>query len=284
MSESTFRVTPVITLDDGNVTSTTVAEDEYAAWDGGTTYAAGESVIYGHKIYTGLLAANLNNNPATATNYWQEIGPTNAWAMFDTAKDTVTHSGSGDLVVVLEPGEVDSIYVDGLTGVDTVHVVILDAPGGTSVYDETITLAGATVPAWEGVFATPSYTKTKVVFRKAPKYAACEITVTISGSDVHCARLQVGTSNILGSALAGATVTLVRRDASRRMDVRLWLDNSQLPKIAQFLEELGDTACIWQASDKANMDLFLMLGTYAELAVEVPWASNSYCSLQIEGA
>ncbi len=43
------------------------------AWDATKTYAAGDEVEHGDLYYVSLLASNINEDPETATTYWEEI-------------------------------------------------------------------------------------------------------------------------------------------------------------------------------------------------------------------
>jgi len=298
MSTSDLTVITPRTLDDTSVISTSVAEDEYSAWDIATTYSAGESVIYQHRVYTSLAAANLAQQPDIAASWWQKIGPSNAWAMFDAETSTVTASGATTLEITLAPGKIDSIYLAGLVA-DSVQVVMLDADGGTEVYNQTISLTGATVPAWEGVFSTPSYDKTEVHFGGLPAYAACRVTVTITGTDVQCGTIVAGVSDILGSTRASptagirdyskkttddfGTTTFVRRGFSQRMDCSLLIENSRLHKVYQILAGLRATPCVWMATSSAVFEPLRFLGFYSDFNIEVAFADYSYCTLQIEG-
>ena len=45
-------------------------------WLSTTTYAAGSVVTLNRKTYYALLGGNINQNPVTATSYWQPIGTT----------------------------------------------------------------------------------------------------------------------------------------------------------------------------------------------------------------
>ncbi|HEY0847393.1 MAG TPA: hypothetical protein VGE12_18635, partial [Noviherbaspirillum sp.] len=129
------------------LTSSTCAEPHATetAYNAGTTYALGATVVSAtnHRKYESLQAGNVGNplpslptldNPNPATAYWQDVGPTNRWAMFDLLRDTQTVQAS-PLTVVITPGErVNSLALMKLEA-DSVTVTVTS--GGSTVYSHT---------------------------------------------------------------------------------------------------------------------------------------------------
>lgn len=74
-----------ITFTDADLIYTDVTEDDYAAWNSGTTYAKGARVIRTttHKIYESLQASNLNKTPESQPTWWIEVSATNRWKLLD---------------------------------------------------------------------------------------------------------------------------------------------------------------------------------------------------------
>lgn len=76
-----MRVIPPLTVTDAILTSSSATEPHApAAYNGGTTYAAGAivSVAADFKIYESLAAGNVGNTPSTSPTWWLILGPTEA--------------------------------------------------------------------------------------------------------------------------------------------------------------------------------------------------------------
>ncbi|WP_285303354.1 hypothetical protein, partial [Klebsiella pneumoniae] len=79
-----LKVIPPLSITDSILTSSNVAETDYATWSSGTTYNIGDRVRYVstniHKVYESLRVTNLNHDPTTDTSsppYWIEVSATN---------------------------------------------------------------------------------------------------------------------------------------------------------------------------------------------------------------
>lgn len=95
-----------------------VVED---AWSSGLVYALGDTCSSSgansyHRVYESLQDSNQGNAlpvpPETINDWWQDVGPTNAYAMFDLSRNTQTvYSAASDaptnttLTVVVTPGQ-----------------------------------------------------------------------------------------------------------------------------------------------------------------------------------
>lgn len=72
-----MKVVPPITITDARLTSTTALETAPAAYNGATTYAAGDqvSVTTGHTslVYVSLQASNTGHTPASSATWWRLV-------------------------------------------------------------------------------------------------------------------------------------------------------------------------------------------------------------------
>lgn len=88
-----------------------------AAYNGAATYNLGDTCSANHRTYESLAASNTGNPlpvlPETLTDYWQDVGPTMRYAMFDLSRNTQT-VGPSPLTAVIAVGE--RINTAGLTG------------------------------------------------------------------------------------------------------------------------------------------------------------------------
>jgi hypothetical protein len=102
MSWPMLTIVRPVTIVDATLISSNVPETPPAAWNSGTTYAAGALVslfsgpsvaLTTATVYQSLQAGNLNKNPATQTAWWREVGGT--YKVYDS----VTTYFEGDRVI-----------------------------------------------------------------------------------------------------------------------------------------------------------------------------------------
>lgn len=131
---TSLRITVPVAITDAMVTATDVPEADYAAWAGGTTYALGDRVIKGHKIWESAQAGNTGHDPETSGSaWWLKVSATNRWRLFDLEQVTSTNKASG-MYYELQPGSpINSVHMLGLYDVDSVQLRVYD--GATLAYD-----------------------------------------------------------------------------------------------------------------------------------------------------
>ena len=296
-----MKVLAPITVTDAILTSSTLAETEYAAWSSATTYAAAARVIYQHVVYESLQASNLNKTPdaAASATWWVAVGPTNRWAMFDGAVNTPSTSAS-NLVVVLTPGVVvDAVAVVAGVG-GSVRVQMAD--GAASVYDVTQSLDSTPIEDWSDYFFADQVLTAELVFDGLPRYRSGVITVTVtpSGGVAQVGALVLGRMHPLGRTTANAsagitdysrketdtfgTTSLLQRSYAKRAQVRVVQNTREVRRVQQLLAGLRTTPAVWVG--EADTDLFAALvvyGWFRSFALDIPGSTLSYCSLEIEG-
>lgn len=275
------------------------ATETYAAWSAGTTYAKDAIVRHTTWLYQSLTDANTGNTPGASPLAWVQIGPTNAYAMFDDQVSTSTVA-SMDLSVVLTPGYSNSLALLGLVG-NEVSVAITNGVDGPSVYSKTVSLDGTFIYDWYMYFFEARVQVGEVVLTDIPPYVNAVLTVTLSASagDVAVGQLVFGTFYELGDAQYGATAgiidysrkdtddfgvtTFVKRDFSKRMSLRLMLDAAQMNKVQRILGDLRATPAVWIGAEGDQYLPLVVYGFYRDFAIEVAYPTKSYCSLEIEG-
>lgn len=297
-----MRVLAPLTITEGMLTSSTLAEDEYAAWNSGTTYAAGNRVIYQHRVWESLQASNLNKTPGTAAAalWWVEVGTTNRWAMFDGSVSTAS-ADSDDIEVVITPAAiVDAAAV--VAGVGTsVRVQMHD--GVTSVYDQTQSLDSTPIDDWEDYFFADQVLAGELLFSGLPRYLSGVITVTVvaaASGQAACGALLLGRLHRLGITLGDAsagitdysrketddfgTVALLQRSYAKRSQQRLLVDTPELRRVQAVLAALRAKPAVWIAAD--NTALFaplVVFGWCRAFSLDIPGPIRSHCTLEIEG-
>lgn len=299
-----LKVIPPLVITDSNLTSSSVAETDYAAWNSGTTYSIGQRVILTstHKVYESLQNSNLNKNPATDTSsppYWIEVSVTNRWKMFDTSNSTQT-TNSNSIVVTITPGKV--INAVALLNVDgtSVRVKVTDPTDGV-VYDNTVSLNyNGTINNWYNYFFDPIMRKKNVVLTDLPAYgtAAIEITITYTGNTAKCGVCVIGNVNYIGEGIElGASVgiqdysrkekndfgdyVLVQRSYSKRARFSMAVLNDQIDALQELLVDLRTTPCVWIGDDRYQSTM--IYGFYKDFDIVIAYHLVSDCNIEIEG-
>lgn len=166
-------------------------------YNAATTYAAGDMVVVTseHTLYESLAGSNLNHTPSSSPTWWQSIGKTNRWLMFDTMVTSQT-ANAGLIEVVLTPGQaIDSVAVMNVNA-SSVRILMHDTVGG-DVYDETVvpTRSGANIVKTDLPDDYPDATVT--------------VTITNTGDNAKCGHLVIGNYEDLGETQYGTTVRLI---------------------------------------------------------------------------
>lgn len=292
------------TIDDAALTSSSVAETDYAAWAVGTTYAIGNRVIRpNHKIYESLVASNVGNIPENTTIVslpsapkWLEVSYTNRWKMFDPQVSSQT-TATTSLTVVLATSNITAVALFGLIG----NSVTLELRDSTTalVYSYTLNLQGAAISNWFDYYYQDFVQVAQLVRTDLPLVYSGSLTITITGPNVACGQCVIGKAFELGDIQYGATAgivdyskketdvygitTFIVRAYSKRMTAKLWVPNSNLNSIQQTLAGVRATPCVWLGTDDTNYEPLVVYGFYKDFSLEIAYFDTSYCSLEIEG-
>lgn len=181
MSRGPYLLVP-LAIEDAMIDSHSIAEPDSSevAWVSAGIYTAGDVRIREatHRKYkcaaghTGRTAL-----PEDDIDYWTDIGPTNAHAMFDTSCSTRS-AAAGSIAVVLRPGFVNAIEFIGLAGL-TLAVTVKDAPGGAVLFAATVALDGPYLDEWDWCWG-PYRERTQYSVAGLSPYPDAEIAFTVS--------------------------------------------------------------------------------------------------------
>jgi hypothetical protein len=297
-----MKVLAPLTISEAMLTSSTLSETEHSAWNGATTYAAADRVIYSHAIYESLQGTNLNKTPdaTTSSTWWVRVGPTNKWAMFDGSVSTAS-ADTADIEVQVTPGAiVDSVACVSAIGA-SVRVQMHD--GATLVHDETRSLDSTPIADWEDYFFADQVLAGELLFSDLPRYLSGVITVTIAASsgEASIGALVFGRLHDLGIAEATAsasitdysrketddfgTVALIERSYAKRSQQRMLLDTSELRRVQALLAGLRATPAVWVGveSDTNTFSPLVIFGWFKSFSLDITGPVSSYCTLEIEG-
>lgn len=271
-SSSLMLVQP-LAITPSTLASVSVPETEWPDWAIGATYFLGSRVIRSHRVFESLKASNIGHDPILGDGWWLDIGPTNAWAMFDEALGTAT-TASTQVQAVFNPIAINAVAVLDAVG-STVRV---QAPG----YDQT----------------APIGADGKVLFLDLPVTSgAGNLTVTITGTgEVSVGTLMMGTLVPLGvteaSPTAGITdysrketddfggVTVVERSWSKKMAVRGLIRTDALDLVANRIAAVRTRPSLWIGDDEVGS--LIIYGFFKDFSIE-RGENVSTLSLSIEG-
>ncbi|MCW5648347.1 MAG: hypothetical protein KIS62_01240 [Ramlibacter sp.] len=229
----------------GTLTSTNVdGSADPAAWDSGTTYAAGDRSVLNQTIFESKEDANTNNSPAT-TDKWIEVGPVNSLAMFDRRVGSQTINPD-TITVTITPGRVvDTLSLLNVSArtitvsmTDPVDgpIAIKDPADGVLKTSITIRLQERVNGWWQYLYF-PIVRKTAALITGLPPYRNASITIVITktGGDAACGACILGLSLQPGSAEHGASdgiddYSVIEKDAFGIRDVveRGYADDAEL--------------------------------------------------------
>lgn len=299
-----MKVIPPITITDAMLTSSTVAEpySGETAWNAATSYTVGAQVIRTttHRIYQNLIAGVDATAPESAPTRWEDVGPTNRWAMFDTYRNTASTAATS-MTVVLTPGRrIDSIALMGLVG-ETVSISMTS--GGPVVYTASANLILRDTTSWSGYFYGSFTYAGSVVKFDVPPYSNGIITITVSraSGNVSMGAVVLGQSVDLGQIQSQArSDTLNFSEISREFDgSAVLIPRRTVPKTDQQLQTTPDRVealrsvrtalnavpAVWSGLDdksyNPNFEALLILGVYKEFSITLePMVTNVSLSLE----
>jgi hypothetical protein len=303
------RVLRPVAVDDRVLIGSSLSELSAPAYLADATYAQGERVQVGRRLYQSLQSGNKGKDPVVSTNslWWVDAGPTNRWAMFDQEINTqsvaTTAAGSPlEMSVVLAPGMCNSLAVLEVSGAELeVSVTDGDHPDAVVQYRRIIILDNTIITDWYQYFFEPATGLSEVTLNDLPPYGSARITIVVRGStQVAIGNIIVGTTHTLGQLQWGARVsindyskkttndfgatTLVRRAYSKRAEVRLMIDTGNLERVYRLLSDLRATVCLWTGAIQDNrMTPLNVLGFYKEFSIDLTMYDRNYCTLSLEG-
>lgn len=307
-----MKIIKPITITDAKFVSSTISEPDNVGsptletlWISGASYSVGARVIrtQTHRVYRAkVLHSGVTTPPENDTTRWEDIGPTNRWAMFDNVVNTQSVAGS-PLTVVIAPGIVNGLALAQLVG-NSVTVTMRDAigsPTGAVVYSKTVDLDLSEVYNWYTYFFQPFTQRETVVLLDLPPYLNGEITVTVTGiGQVKIGALIVGTVYAFGDTLYNTTagirdysrkvtdeetgvVSLEQRTFSKRLKARIKVPAGAVNALQQILTELRAVPTVWVGDDTGDYEALTVYGFYRDFELDVAFPTASFYSLDVEG-
>lgn len=286
----------------GTTPVTNVPEADYPVWSSTTTYALAARIINTttHKIYESLQATNLNRNPLSEPLWWIEVSPTNRWAIFDTSVSTTTNQANNITYKLIPAQIVDTIGVLNLTDATDINITVYSPSAGRVVYTKSIEVGILPLtPSWWDWFFGIRRRKTQDIQIDLPPYGDAVITLEIiGGADLSVGVLIMGQLKEFGIGIShGAKVgiqdysrketnefgdtVLVRRAFTKRANVDLLLNSTEVDNFQFYLSDIRAKPCLWICSN--DYEALTIFGFYKNFDILISYALHSECSLELEG-
>jgi len=294
-----------ITVTDSVLTSTNIAENDYAEWNSGTTYAIGDKVISvtTHRIYESVTASNLNNDPTTddGTN-WLNIGATNRWKAFDQyISDPVSNTTSIQYTLTPPNGSIPSaVALLNLKGISA-NVTVTDSVDG-EVYNTDIDLLdNRNIVDWYTYFFEEQVQREEALFLDIPPYIGAVVSVTVQeevGQTAELGQLIFGFLSDVGLTVYGTSIgiedysikdrdafgnaIIVQRNFSQTVDFDVQFETQNARKIQKTLAALRATPVVYLGSTDVSYGT-LVYGFYRRFDITLETPSYAFASIEVEG-
>lgn len=294
-----------ITVTDSVLTSTNIAENDYAEWAVGTTYNTGDKVISTttHRIYESVIDSNLGNDPTTddGTN-WLNIGATNRWKAFDKyISDPVTNTTSIEYTLTPPNGSVPSaVALLNLKGISA-NVTVTDSVDG-EVYNSDINLLdNRNIVDWYTYFFEEQVQREEALFLDIPPYIGAVVEVTVQeevGQTAELGQLVFGFLSDVGLTVYGTSIgiedysikdrdafgnaIIVERNFSQTVDFDVQFETQNARKIQKTLAALRATPVVYLGSTDVSYGT-LVYGFYRRFDITLETPAYAFASIEVEG-
>jgi hypothetical protein len=246
------------------LTASNIPEDDHAAWNVGTTYTAGQRVVFERGIWAAVQGNTGKNPGADATNtYWLRVGATNRWRAFDNRLGGMATGGAAITYTIVLPRTLDSIAFFGLNA-ESVRVRVI-APGPKTIYDKTVKLAARedVTNFWGYVFNAFTF-KPDLIFTGMPMPSGASIEITISaGAAAQVGEIMIGNDLGVGTTLTETRlgivdyskkdrdewggVFIVPRPVTKTVDFRFAVPTDDAARVQQIMERVASKVCVFYA-------------------------------------
>lgn len=303
-----MKVVVPLQITDAIITSSTVPENDAAAYSAFNTYSLGQEVIVAvnnnHYVFRSLQNANTGNDPLaepadiTTAVWWLKLGATNRWRVFDNSVTTQTVQAESINYVLNPPGRINAICLLNVSAKE-VHVRMTDAIFGV-VYDKTHPLIYyAGINDYYAYCFEPITEIDDLAITDLPNYANVTLELTFSRprGNVKVGAIVIGNSFQVGVTQKNATVgiidysvksfdqfgspTITQRAYSKEAEFTLSTKRDELSKIQTFLAKLRATPCVYIGSEQHGCTM--VYGWYESFQQLVPYEIDTVSTIKIKG-
>ena len=256
-----------------DLVSSSVPENEYAAWSASTAYSVGDRCIYEHYIYecvTAHTGKKPDENSNSISGVWRLVGATNQWAMFDdvVSTQTVAPSGADALVVTVAFDYADCVGLMNING-ESVKFEVFDAGEAEPYYTKEFSLVQDTTN-FRDFFYLPGST--------------LRVTLTHAGGGASVGHMVVGLARELGQtqfdATAGAktysrriedeygNLTIIPRRVVKKVTCKVEVETVYSDVIAKLLSKIDIKPALFLADNRdtfeGGYEMLVIYGTKSD--------------------
>lgn len=310
MAGSDFLAVKTFAIDDTAFVSSNVAETDYAAWSGATTYALGDRVIVidtdVHNIYESLQSSNLNNDPqddpqgdvANPPTWWGLVSATNRWKMFDFVNSSQTVNADTidvELTIARRP---NSLFL-GNVECESIQIIMYDG-SMVEVYNETYSMIESTgTPSYYSWFTNQIQRKVDLFVNDIPLIAGATFNIILdnTGADAKCGTCIIGYAENLGFTQLGLQVGIRDFSVKRQNDfgdfevlerafnkigeASVFVSNAGIDRLQNTLASYRATPTLYVAS--TGYACSWIFGFYRDFNIVVQYPNHSLLNIEIEG-
>jgi hypothetical protein len=299
-----MRIIRPITINDAALTSSNVPENDYAAYNAGTTYALGDRALYivanKHWIIESLQAGNIGHTPTgvSTDTWWLLVGYDNRWKMFDGSVTSQTAMASVIDTVFATLGRIDSVALLNISAA-TARVKMTDAIDGI-VFDQTFSLISTMgIGDWYAYFYEPIVRLQDFSTSDMPAYNAptIEVILSDSGNTVLCGACILGLNRELGGTQYGLKLgiqdysikqrddfgnyTILERAFNKYAQAQIIVDAALVDQLEIILAGYRATPIVYIGADDYGSSI--IYGFYKDFSVLIAYPTHSICSIELEG-
>lgn len=298
----TYKIIEPIPITSSELTYSSVAEDDYDAWDA-SAVTASEYRIYDHKIYL-CMVDSANNVPPDniyddsvdpATGYWKFVSATNRYKCFDSKTRSKTID-SDIIKIIITPGT----FYNSIAVMDCVAdalTVVMTSPVDGEVFRRDVDLNDYSEKTnWYSFFWSPILRKSVLVVTDLPAYPDAYITIIASNYDdnVELGEIVVGRLRGLGVLLYGYTcgikdwskpnlendiVSLEKGQYRRTGSFEMRIDKTKIYVVKRRLESVLQIPVVFVGDEEAEETV--IYGFYDDFTVTADGFSKAICNLSI---
>lgn len=293
-------IKPIEILNSHILSSTAV--ETVPEWVSGTSYPLEAEVQYLNVVYVSTIPSNSNKVPNVPVTplAWKKKQSNNKFSMFDEYVNTQTIA-NGSLTLEIQTGYLsNSLALLNLEGVTDALIKVKDGVGGTEVFNKTYNLDDTIILDWYQYFFEDVRLQDELIIQELPPYLNGVVSVTLNGiGDIAVGNLVLGNIYFIGNTQEGASagirdysskavneygITQLKKKAfSKRMDVNLFVNNTELNFVRRILQDIRATPVVWIGTPYSEYAALNIYGYYKDFNLEIPYPSFSFCRLEIEG-
>ena len=238
--------------------------------------------------------------------FWEDVGATNAWSMFDEYVNTKTVN-QNSILFKLQTVGVNGIAFFGLNA-SKINLELWSFDETVKLWEESIDLVYAAstisqISDWYEYFFGEYSIKTDVSKEIGVRVQSGVLVVHIigvGGTEVTCGQCVVGEMLDIGSTQYGSSAGMVdyskRTEDSfgkvsieqgywaKRNSIQLIVENSKIDHVYKKMVAMRGTPTVWISNNESiEYEMLIVFGLFRDFDIVVQGPLHSYCSLNIEG-